>query len=74
MSLKNEAHFNIKCPKCSEQITKSYPNGDIKMRAKVFVWSKEGLIAVCKSCTADVSINFDILKSIQTKFTYEVSK
>lgn len=63
----------VKCPHCGDQIMKSYTN-EVKMRAAVLKWSAAGLFAVCKGCKAEVEIDFDLLKSIQTRFVYEVKK
>ena len=63
---------NICCEKCSGQIIKSYPRGEVKMRAKLCVWNENGFFAVCKSCGTEVPIGMDILRSIDMKFTYEV--
>lgn len=66
-----EETCNVKCGNCNNSIIKSN-NNEVKMRALVIKWNSEGCFAVCKSCKQDVPINFDILKSINTRFTYEV--
>ena len=54
-------------------ILRSY--GDhVKLRATLLKWSPEGFYAVCKGCKKDVRMDFEILKSIQTKFEYFVKK
>lgn len=63
----------IKCPNCSDALVKSY-NDEVKMRATLIKWNKNGCFAVCKSCKQDVEVNLDILKGIQTKFVYETQK
>jgi hypothetical protein len=63
----------LKCPTCGDMILRSY--GDhVKLRATLLKWSPEGFYAVCKGCKKDVRMDFEILKSIQTKFEYFVKK
>lgn len=62
-----------KCPYCSDNIMKSYDN-EVKMRATLIKWNDNGCFAVCKSCKRDVEIDFEIIKSISTFFTYETKK
>ena len=63
----------IKCPNCQDSIVKS--NGhEVKMRVLMVKWNDKGCFAVCKSCKSDVEIDFDIMKAIKTKFTYETKK
>ena len=67
-----KAH-DIDCPKCGSNMIKSYAK-EAKFRMKVIVWNKGGMYAVCKSCDYEVKIDQDILKAMQTKFSYEVDK
>jgi hypothetical protein len=69
----NEFPDKVKCPRCGDQIMKSYPD-EVKMRAAVLKWNAAGLFAVCKGCNEEVQISFDLLKSVQTRFVYEVKK
>ena len=64
---------SLKCPKCSDGIIKSYEN-EVKLRAKVVKWTEDGFFAICKSCGNDVEIDDGVIKSIKTKFVYEVNK
>ena len=61
----------LQCPHCSSKILKASDN-DVKMRVKLIRWDKGGMFAVCKSCTGDVRVDEDILKSIRSRFVYEV--
>ena len=63
----------IECPNCHEKLTKSY-HDSMKMRVVMIKWDVDGCKAVCKSCKADVSIDFEVLKNINTFFTYEAQK
>ena len=63
----------VDCPDCSTSIIKSY-DAEVKLRAKVIKWTKEGMFAICKSCKQDVPIDMDVLKSIQSTFIYEIDE
>lgn len=63
----------IKCPNCGDDILKSH-GAEAKLRTKLLKWTPDGMFAVCKSCNADVPMDFDLLKSINTRFVYEVKK
>lgn len=65
--------LDFSCPHCGDQIVKSYA-GQAKLRATLLKWESAGCFAVCKSCKRDVPITFDLLKSIHTRFVYEVKK
>lgn len=64
----------IKCPNCNDALIKSYSNDEVKLRATLIKWNKDGCFAVCKSCKQDVEVDLDILKEIETNFTYETKK
>jgi transcription elongation factor Elf1 len=64
---------DIDCPKCGTNMLKSYSD-EAKFRMKVIVWNKDGMFAVCKSCSHEVKMDIDALKDIETKFSYEVDK
>lgn len=61
----------VRCPKCGDQIVKSYLS-EVKLRSKVLKWTAKGLFAACRGCGDDVRISTDLLKSIETRFEYEV--
>jgi hypothetical protein len=63
----------VKCKHCGDDILKSH-EAVVKLRTKLLKWTPEGMFAVCKSCGADVPMDFDLLKSINTRFVYEVKK
>lgn len=42
------------------------------MRTKLIKWDQGGMYAVCKSCGTDVPINTELMKSIQSRFVYEI--
>jgi len=63
----------IECPNCHDNLTKSYRDS-VKMRMVMIRWDSNGCHAVCKSCKADVPIDFEVLKMINTFFTYETQK
>lgn len=63
---------DMSCPKCKSNMIKSYGD-EAKLRLKLIVWNTRGMFAVCKSCSAEVKIDMDLLKSVQSKFTYEVN-
>jgi len=63
----------LACPSCDTKIIKSYAN-EVKMRAKVIRWDRDGMFAVCKSCGTDVPISTDIIKSIESTLIYEINK
>ena len=65
--------INKKCPICSSFIIKSNDE-ETRMKALVIKWNRDGCFIVCKSCKKDIPIDFGLLKSINTKFTYEVDK
>lgn len=64
---------DLDCPKCGSNMIKSYAD-EAKFRMKVIVWKKDGMFAVCKGCSNEVKIDFDIIKDMQTRFSYEVDK
>lgn len=64
--------FDMSCPKCGTNMIKSYGD-EAKFRLKLIVWNAEGMFAVCKSCSSEVPIDVDLIKSIQSKFVYEVN-
>lgn len=61
----------LECPSCDLVMIKSYEN-ETKMRIKILKWDRNGMFAVCKGCGSDVSIDVDLIKSLQDRFTYEV--
>ncbi len=68
-----EVEPKVSCPTCGDLILRSY--GDqVKLRATLLKWSQDGFYAVCKSCKKDVKMDFEILKSVQTRFEYFVKK
>lgn len=60
-----------RCPKCGDQIVKSYRD-EVKLRSKLLKWTAKGLFAACRNCGDDVAISLDLLKSIETRFEYEL--
>lgn len=64
---------HLDCPHCGTNMIKSYAN-EAKFRMKLIKWDNTGMYAVCKSCGHDVQVDVDMLKSIQTSFTYEVGQ
>jgi predicted RNA-binding Zn-ribbon protein involved in translation (DUF1610 family) len=60
----------LDCPHCGAAIIKSYGE-EVKFRSKLIRWDRHGMFAVCKSCGEDVPVSVDLLKSIQSSFTYE---
>lgn len=68
-----EAAEKVECPDCGDVILKSY--GDhAKLRAVLLKWTTDGFYAVCKGCKVDVKMDFEVLKSISTRFEYFVKK
>ena len=63
--------LEVKCSHCGEQIVKSYAS-EVKLRATLLKWTPAGFFAVCKGCKRDVPMSFDLLKSIETSFRFEV--
>jgi len=63
----------VKCPNCRDNLVKS-TDTEVKMRVALVKWNKDGVFAVCKACKTDVEISPDVLKSINTKFTFETKK
>lgn len=62
---------DLDCPKCQQNMIKSH--GDhVKFRMKLLKWDKTGMSAVCKSCGHDVPVNLELMKSIQSSFTFEI--
>ena len=61
----------VDCPNCKGNVVKSYDN-EVKLRAKIIKWNKDGMFAICKSCNSDIPIAVDVLKSINSTFVYEV--
>ena len=64
---------DLDCPKCSSSIIKSYES-ETKFRSKLILWNAKGMFAVCKSCNNEVEIQPDLLKSINSKFTFEINQ
>lgn len=64
--------LDLDCEKCGSNIIKSYGN-ETKMRSKLLKWDKNGMVVVCKGCGHEVPIEVDLLKSIQSRFVYEVN-
>ena len=64
---------DLDCPKCNSNMIKSYEN-EAKFRMKVIVWNGDSMFAVCKSCGHEVKMDTDILKAMETRFSYEVDK
>jgi ribosomal protein S27E len=64
--------LDLNCPCCADSIVKSY-DGEVKMRSKLIKWNNAGMYAICKSCGTEVTLNPDLLRSIESSFTYEVS-
>lgn len=62
---------DLNCPKCEDSIVKSY-GSEVKMRSKVIKWNAKGMSAVCKSCGTEVPVSSDLLRSIESSFTYEL--
>ncbi len=67
MAVKNK----LSCPNCEADIIKSYDR-EVKLRAKIIKWTRDGMFAVCKSCNEEIEIGPDVLKSIQSNFVYEI--
>jgi len=64
-------NHDLDCPTCGTGLVKSY-SGETKLRAKLIKWDCKGMFAVCKGCNGEVSIDIDLIKSIQASFVYEV--
>ena len=64
---------DLYCPHCDANIVKSYGDST-KMRSKLIKWDRNGMVAVCKSCSGDVPIKADFIKSIQDTFVFEIDK
>ena len=65
--------LDLKCPWCNTNIIKSYDT-EVKLRAKLIKWTSDGMFAVCKSCSEEIPIKLDVLKSIQSNFIYEITR
>ena len=65
--------LDLDCPKCGQSVIKSYDN-EAKLRTKLLKWDQNGMFAVCKSCSHDVPISVDLMKSIQSTFIFETKK
>jgi phage terminase large subunit GpA-like protein len=65
--------IDLDCPSCGQNMIKSYEN-EAKFRAKVLKWDRNGMFAICKSCSHEVPITLDFMKSIQSTFVYEVGE
>ena len=63
----------LRCPNCTSSVIKSYGE-EVKLRSKLLKWTREGMFAICKSCGEDVPIGLEVLKSIQSTFSYEIDK
>lgn len=62
---------DLDCPQCGQNMIKSH--GDhAKFRMKLIKWDHKGMSAVCKSCGHDVPVSLDLMKSIQSSFTFEI--
>jgi DNA-directed RNA polymerase subunit M/transcription elongation factor TFIIS len=62
---------DLNCPKCKGSVVKSY-GFETKMRSKLIKWNQDGVFAVCKSCNYEVPIGSEILKSIESRMSYEI--
>lgn len=62
---------DLNCHKCQASIVKSYGT-ETKMRSKLIKWNQDGVFAVCKSCGHEVPIGSEILKSIESRMSYEI--
>jgi transcription elongation factor Elf1 len=62
---------DLDCPNCGSNMVKSYAK-ETKFRSKLIKWNHDGMFAVCKGCGSDVAIALDLLKGIQSSFSYEV--
>lgn len=63
--------IDLDCPNCGHNMIKSH--GDhAKFRMKLIRWDHNGMAAVCKSCGQDVPVSLELLKSIQSSFTFEI--
>lgn len=65
------SEFDLDCDACGANIIKSYGE-ETKMRSKLLKWDRNGMYAVCKGCGHEIPIGVDLLKSIQSRFVYEV--
>lgn len=65
--------LDLNCPCCHQSIIKSYDN-EAKMRAKLLKWDQNGMVAVCKSCSHEVPIAVELIKSLQSTFVFEAKK
>lgn len=45
---------------------------EAKLRMKLIVWNSKGMFAVCKGCGDEIPITQELLKSVGSKFVYEV--
>ena len=63
--------YDLRCPHCDSSIVKS-SDEVIKMRVKLIKWDRDGMFAVCKSCTEDVQVDEDFFKFIRKRFVYEI--
>jgi hypothetical protein len=67
------AKVDLNCPHCDANMIKSY-GSETKFRTKLIRWDLGGMFAVCKGCGEDVAIGFEMLKSIQSSFVFEVGE
>lgn len=68
--MKNNIH-DLDCPTCDGSMIKSYAE-ETKFRLKLLKWDRRGMFAVCKGCSTEVKVDVDLIKSIQSRFEYEV--
>ena len=64
--------IDLECPNCNNHIAKSHGN-EVKLRAKIIKWTNKGMFAVCLGCGEDVPVNTNFFKSLQNRFSYEVT-
>ena len=64
---------DLDCPKCGQNMIKSYEK-EAKFRLKLLVWNERGMFAICKSCSGEVEISADLIKSVQSSFVYEIEE
>ena len=65
--------LDLDCPKCGQSVIKSYDN-EAKLRTKLLKWDQHGMFAICKSCSHEVPISVELIKSIQSTFIFETKK
>lgn len=63
----------LNCSTCGLSMVKSTAT-EAKLRVKLIKWDRDGMHAVCKSCGNEMPIDIDLLKSIESRFVYEVDE